>query len=333
MQSQTRISRRNVLKAAGLPAALSLIGQAGWAQGRFPNRPVTLVCPFGAGGSVDQYMRTFGQALAKHLNTSVVIENKAGAGGTLAASTLSAAPPDGYRMLMLTTSVFRAPWLEPAIKYNPTTDFSYVIGLTSLEFAIAVPADSPIKTFKEFMEIGKSKPDSLTFAAGDPTTTIPLAMGAVERKYGVRVRHIPYKSGAEMITAMLGKQVDSIMDSVGALVPHVNAGKFRLLASLGSQRFKAFPDVPTARESGYELEVNAPLGLAGPKGVPAEIVAVWQDAARKAMQDPEVVKVLDLLNQPEWYRNSADYKAWAKTFYEQTGKDLRAAGLIKAMNP
>jgi len=319
--------RRRALKAFGAPALLGLYPSITSAQD-FPSHTITLICPFGAGGSVDQYMRVLSQTASRRFGQSIVIDNKPGAGGALSAALLSKVRPDGYTLGMLSSSAFRAPWLEPKMAFSPLTDFTYIIGMTSLEFCAVVPANSPIKSFAHFMEIGKKNPGSIQYAAGDPTTSVPITMVSVQKKYGAQFLHIPYKSGADMAVALVGGHVDAVIDSIGTYVPHLRSGKLRLLAALGETRFKAWPDVPTAREQGYDVVLSSPLGIAGPAGLSANIVQHLHNGFRQAMQEPEIAAVLDTLNQPEWYRDPPAFEAYARATYKESGRLLKNAGLI-----
>jgi tripartite-type tricarboxylate transporter receptor subunit TctC len=320
------IGRRRFLQAAAAGASSLGLGRSPLAQD-FPVRPLTLICPFAAGGSVDQYMRALSVAAFKHTGGQpILIDNKPGAGGLYSAGIASRARPDGYTLAMTSGSIFRAPWLEPKAGINPLTDFTYVIGMTSLEFCAVVRADSPFKDFADFMKAGKAK--GMQYAAGDPTTAVPVLMKNVEEKYGGQFQHIPYKSGADMVTALMGGHVPIVLDSVGSYVSNINAGKFRLLAALGTSRFTAWPDVPTAVEQGYDVVVSSPMGLIGPPALKAATVQSLHDIFRQAMREPEVERVLDLLNQPEWYRNSKDFEAYAQKTYQETGDMLRRAKLI-----
>ncbi|HXD40117.1 MAG TPA: tripartite tricarboxylate transporter substrate binding protein [Ramlibacter sp.] len=320
------VRRRGFLQAAGTVGASLSLGAPLLAQD-FPARPVTLICPFAAGGSVDQYMRALAVASAKHMGgQNVIIDNKPGAGGLYSASLVSKARPDGYTLAMTSGSIFRAPWLEPKAGISPLTDFTYVIGMTSLEFCAVVRADSSYRNFADFMKAGKAKPTQ--FAAGDPTTAVPVLMKGIEEKYGGEFQHIPYKSGADMVNALLGGHVGIVLDSVGSYVSQINAGKLRLLAALGTSRFKAWPDVPTAVEQGYDVVVSSPMGLIGPPAMKPATVQSLHDIFRKAMREPEIERMLDLLNQPEWYRNSKDFESYAQKTYQETGEMLRRAKLI-----
>lgn len=324
--SATFRHRRDFLQAAGTVGASLSFGGKLFAQD-FPVKSMTLICPFAAGGSVDQYMRALSVAASRHMGgQNVIIDNKPGAGGLYSASLVSKARPDGYTLAMTSGSIFRAPWLEPKAGISPLTDFTYVIGMSSLEFCAVVRADSPLKNFGDFMKAGKAK--GMQYAAGDPTTAVPVMMRGVEEKYGGEFQHIPYKSGADMVGALMGGHVGVVLDSVGSYVSHISSGKFRLLAALGTTRFKAWPDTLTAVEQGFEVVVSSPMGLIGPPGMKPATVQNIHDIYRKAMREPEIDRMLDLLNQPEWYRNSKDFENYAQKTYHETGEMLRRAKLI-----
>lgn len=296
------------------------------------SRPITLICPFGAGGTFDIYLRTLAKAAQDAFGTPLIVENRAGAGGTRGAIALASrsANDDGHLVAAISTGVFRQPWLQ-SVGYDPIADLSYIIGLFSLEFGIAVREDSPIRSLKQFVETGKTRPGSLTYAAGDPNTTVPPYMTIFEKQTATKFRYIPYKSGSEMVIALLGGQIDAVIDSVGGMTSNLQAKKLRLLATLGDQRLKTWPDVPTAAQQGYDLHISAPIGLAAPRHVPQAIIGQLHDGFRSAMQSPDIQKALVSLGLVEWYRNSEQYSAYARQAYADSGKLLYDAGLIKEL--
>jgi len=320
------LARRRALLALGALGASASLPRIARAAG-FPSHPITLLCPFGAGGTVDQYMRALAPQLSNELGQRVIIENKPGAGGALASGMAARARPDGYTLAMTSGSTFRAPWLQPDIGFSPTKDFTYVIGMTSLEFCALARDDSPLHTFADFMKAARAQP-GLQYAAGDPTTLAPIVLKAAEQQYGVRLQHIPFNSGSEMATALLGGHVGVVIDSVGTYVPHIRAGKLRLLAAMGSVRFKAWPEVSTAKEQGYDIELSSPMGMVGPRGIPDATLQTLHGALLRAMRTPQVTAVLDLLNQPEWYRSPAEFDTYARQVYQESGELLRKAGAI-----
>ncbi len=323
-QKPVQGKRRQILKlmdAAGLGK-----GTHAWASA-LSDRPIVLVCPYAAGGTTDQYLRALGRAAEKVLGRTVVIENKPGAGGALATDYITRVAPDGHTLLFLPGGAFRAPWLQASIRFDPTQDFSYIIGLTNLAFCLCVRQDSPLANFEDFIRIGKEKPGSLQYAAGSPVTLAPIAMASFQKKYGAEYQHIPYNSGVEITTALLGGHVDALMDSVGANVPYIDDGQFRLLAALSRERFKPWPEVPTALEQGYDLVLEGPMGLVGPKGMDEGLVSELHQAFHEAMQAPEIGKILDAIVQPAWYRDPAAYTAYAVEAYAEAGRMVKAAGL------
>lgn len=324
MKQSVRVRRRQLLK---LMAATGLsYGGHAWAS-VLSDRPIVLICPFAAGGTVDQYLRVIGKVAEGILGRTIVVENKPGAGGALATDYITRMKPDGHTLLFMPGGAFRAPWLQDSVRFDPTRDFTYIIGLTNLAFCLCVRDDSPLVDFEAFIRAGREKPGSIQYAAGSPVTLAPITMASFQRKYGVEYQHIPYNSGVEITSALLGGHVDALMDSVGANVPHINSGRLRLLASLGTERLKPWPNVPTALEQGYSLVLEGPMGLVGPKGMDDALVGELHDAFHEAMQDPEVGKILDAIVQPAWYRDPKAYAEYAAEAYVEAGRMVSAAGL------
>lgn len=311
--------------AAGV-AALAIVSQA--AAQDFPNKPVTLICPWPAGGSTDQYMRALAQIATKYLGQPVIIENKPGAGGTMGAQALvTSAKPDGYTLSQMPITVFRFPHIQKT-QFDPTKDFTYVIGLSGYTFGIIVRPETPWMTFQEFIAAGKAQPGKITYGTPGAGTSPHLLVEDLQQKTGARFQHVPFKGFAEGMNAFLGKHIDAVSDSSG-WGTHVDAGTARLLATFGEQRTKRWPNVPTAKELGIDLVYPSPFGLAGPKGMDPKVVAVLHDAFKKALDDPEHQKILDKLDQVLWYRNTADYSRIALESIEHERKTVERLGIAK----
>ena len=294
----------------------------------FPSRPVTLICPWPAGGSTDQYFRAFAQIASKYLGQSVVVDNKPGAGGTLGAQYLvTSAKPDGYTLSQIPISVFRFPHMQKT-QFDPTKDFTYIIGLSGYTFGIIVRPETPYMTFQDFIAAGKAKPGTITYGTPGTGTSPHLLVEDLQQKTGAKFQHVPFKGNAEGMNAFLGGHIDAVSDSSG-WGTHVDAGKARLLATFGEQRTKRWPTVPTARELGIELVYPSPFGLAGPKGMDPKVVATLHDAFKKALDDPEHQKILDKLDQVLWYRNTADYTKIALDSIESEKQTVERLGLAK----
>lgn len=302
--------RRDFLIATGALAAAPL---PAFAQS-FPARPVTLYCAFPAGGPTDQVFRAFAESAAKTLGQSVVVENKPGAGGTLAALSMRNARPDGYLLAQMPMGMFRIPHMQKAPTFDPIRDFTYVINLTGYTFGLVVPADSSIRSIRDLVAYAKANPEKLTYGSTGVGTSPHLAIEEFASRAGVKLNHVPFKGSADLMQAILGGHIMAASDSTG-WAPHVASGRLRLLATYGSKRTKRWSDVPTLNELGYETVSDSPFGLAGPKGMDPAVVGILHDAFRKAMDDPKVQEILDRYDQPSVYMNPAEYTAWAtKTF-------------------
>lgn len=293
----------------------------------FPNRPVTLICPWPAGGSTDQHLRIVAQLASKHLGQAIIVENKPGAGGTLGAIALaSTAKPDGHTISQIPLGVFRFPHMQKT-QFDPRKDFTYIIGLSGYTFGLVVRPDSPWKTLGEFVAAGKAKPGAISYGSTGNGTSPHLLMEDLQLKSGAQFQHVPFKGNAEGMNAFLGSHIDAMSDASG-WGTHVDGGKARLLATFTEQRTKRWPTAPTAKEQGLDIVYPSPYGLAGPKGMDPKVVQILHDAFKKALDDPEHQKTLDKLDQILWYRNSADYSKYALETYESERATLARLGLL-----
>ena len=291
-------------------SALALLAPAALAQA-FPSRPITLIVPWPAGGSTDRHLRTLAEAASKHLGQNVIVQNTPGGGGTTGPGTMAlAAKPDGYTIAQFPMGMLRIPHMQKTA-WHPVNDFSHIIGITGYTFGFVVRTDSPYKTFTDFIEAARKQPGKIDFGSTGTGTSPHLLIEEVADAAKVELNHIPFKGNADLMQALLGGHVMSASDATG-WDKFVDAGQMRLLVSFGEQRIKRWPNVPTAKELGYKVVANSPYGLVGPKGMDPAVMKTLHDAFRKAMDDPKHVEVLEQLNQPVWYKNSADYAAWAR---------------------
>ena len=309
-----------VTTAAMLPVAQSIAQD-------FPSKPVTVICPWPAGGTTDQYFRALAQIATRYLGQPVVVDNKPGAGGTLGAQALLNVRPDGYTVSQIPISVFRYPHMQKTA-FDPTKDFTYIMGLSGYTFGIVVRPELPWMTFQDFIAAGKAKPGAITYGTPGTGTSPHLLVEDLQQKTGAKFQHVPFKGNAEAMNAFLGGHIDAVSDSSG-WGSHVDAGKARLLATFGEQRTKRWPTVPTAKELGIDLVYPSPFGIAGPKGMDPKVVATLHDAFKKAIDDPEHQKILDKLDQVLWYRNTADYQRIALESIEAERRTVERLGLAR----
>jgi len=298
-----------MLRRLALGAALFALA-AGAAAQPFPTKPVTLVCPWPAGGSTDITMRALAEATAKYLGQQVVIENKPGAGGTLGAVALLNARPDGYTVSQIPLGVFRVPHLEKTA-YDPLKDFTYLLGVSGYTFGVVVPADSPYKSFSDLVAFAKANPDKIAYGTPGANTSLHVTMEEIAWNQGIKWVHIPHKGNAPNMLAILGGQVNAAADATG-WGPHVDAGKLRLLVTWGDKRTKRWPSVPTLQELGFGIVSNSPYGLAGPKAMDPKVVQILHDAFKKGAEDPIHLAALEKYDQDLWYRSSEDYAKYAR---------------------
>ena len=294
----------------------------------FPTKPVTLICPWPPGGSTDITMRALAEATGKYLGQPVVIENKAGGGGTVGPATMAATSrPDGYTLSQIPISVIRYPYIMK-VNWNTLKDFTYIIHLTGYTFGVVVKADAPWKTWDEFVAYAKANPGKVTYATPGAGTSLHLTMETIAMRRGIKWIQVPMKGGGETTPAVLGGHVSATADSTG-WAPQVDAGQLRLLVTWGNQRTKKWPNVPTLKELGYGIVSNSPFGIAGPKGMDPKVVKILHDAFKKGMEDPIFEKALNNFDMEPFYKNSEDYAKFVKEQDEEERVILEKLGMKK----
>ncbi len=262
------VLRSLFLSTAALALALSASAQS------YPSKPIKIIVPFPAGAATDTLARSVGQKLAEAYGQPVVVENKAGATGTIGSQMVATSPADGYTLLMATTSTHGiAPNLYKNSPYDAVKDFEPVslIGWTPNVLVVnpAVKANS----VKELIALAKSQPGKMTFASSGSGSSIHLAGELFKSMTGVDMLHVPYKGAAPALTDLMGGQVDIMFDTVAQSLPQIKAGKLKALAVTTSRRSSALPDVPTLSEAGVPgYEMAGWIGLLAPKGTPKEVI-------------------------------------------------------------
>lgn len=319
------VSRRLVLGAASAAVIAPWVTAPVWAQ-NFPSRPITLIVPWPAGGSTDRHLRTLAEIASTHLGQPIVVDNRPGAGGTLGPGTMALqARPDGYTIAQFPLGMLRMPHMQRT-NWHPINDFSFILGVSGYTFGFVVRADSPYKTFQDYVEAARKDPGKIDYGSTGTGTSPHLLMEEVAAAVGIKLNHVPFRGNADLMQAVLGGHVSAGSDATG-WDRFVDAGQMRLLLTFGEQRTKRWPDVPTARDLGYNVVSQSPYGLVGPKGMDPAVVRTLHDAFKKAMEDPRHLEVLAQLNQDMWYRNSEDYRAWAVTTFEKDRQLIERLGL------
>lgn len=293
---------------AGLTLLAALLSPQAAAQS-FPAKPITLICPWPPGGGADAQMRALAQAASKVFGQQVVIENRPGAIGTIGPASLVHARPDGYLLSQATNAVYRQPFITKTA-YDPEKDFTYIIGVSGFSFGLAVRADSGWRSLDDLIAYAKANPGRITFGTFGIGSPPQIVMDRIAARHGVNWVHLPFKGTAEGVAALKGGHIQAIADGTG-WGPFVDAGDFRLLATFGSKRLARWPDVPTLKNLGYDIDEVSPWGIIGPKGMDDAVVKALHDGFRKAMQEPVFLKMLENLMQEPLYMSTEDYRRYS----------------------
>jgi tripartite-type tricarboxylate transporter receptor subunit TctC len=320
------LRRRHFTALAGAVAiATPMVSRS---QSRWkPEKPITIYNPFAAGGVTDVHIRLLGETAGKILGQQIIVDVRPGAAGTLAPAMLLNAKPDGYQLACMSINSLRYPHYQDA-NWHPLRDFTYIIGLSGYTLGIVVRADSPWKTLEDLIAAGKKEPEKYDYGTSGVGGTGQLMMIEIEQTTGAKFTHVPYKGGAEWMQALLSGQIHFLADA-SQWSPFVDNGQCRILAMATEQRIPRYKDVPTLIERGINVVGQSPYGLVGPKGLPPEIVEAIHLAFKQAMADPRVQELLDKYIQAPWYKNPAEYRAFAEKYFQDVKPLLVKAGLSK----
>ena len=266
------------------------------AQAPYPAKPVRLIVPFPAGGATDLFARTLSQKLGEKLGQSLVVENRPGAGGTLGADLAAKASPDGYTLLLATSSTHSiGPNLNPRMPYDAVRDFTPISQVGNAPSIMLVPNSSPAKTVKEWIDYAKKNPGRLNYASSGNGTIVQLTAELFKAQADLFVVHIPYKGTALAIPDLVSGKVDVLFDSLPTGLPHVRDGRLRALGVTTLKATPLAPGVPPIADVLPGYESNTWFGLFGPKGLPVDVVSRVNTAANQVLQDPEVIDKLQRL--------------------------------------
>ncbi len=316
------MQRRSVLQAA----ALSSLSPLAWAQG-YPNKPVRLIVPFAPGGTTDIIARIVSERMNSILGQTMVVDNKAGGGGTVGATEIARVAPDGYALGVATVSTTASnPAINPKIPYNPLTDFTPIINMAATPNVIAVHPSFPAKDYKSFLAELKKNPAKHSYATSGTGGIGHMQMELYKTLAGVFVLHIPYRGAGPALNDTVAGQVPMIFDNLPSALPFIKDGRLVPIVVAAPQRLAALPNVPTFKEVGLEA-VNrmAYYGIHGPKGLPKDIVDKINGAVRKALEIPDVKKRIEdtgsliVANSPEQFaaQIAAEFEVYKKVVAQQ----------------
>ncbi len=320
----------NTLIARILVATATALTALGTAAQGYPTKPITLVVPFAAGGPTDVVSRLLGAAMQRTLGQPVVIENKTGAGGTLAAHHTARAAADGYTFLIHHNGMATAPALYRKLTYNPLADFEYVGQVIDVPMTLLGRKDLPVKDFAELRTWMKANGDKVNLAHAGLGAVSHLCGMLVRQAIGVDATTVPYQGTGPAMNALLGGQVDLLCDQTTSTTPHIKAGTVKLFGVTTSSRIKTLPDTPTLDEQGLKgFQVVVWHGIYAPKGTPKEAVDKFGAALRAALKDPAVTGKLGELGAvivPESKQTPVGLQSWLADETARYAPVIKAAG-------
>jgi len=310
------MQRRSVLQAAALTSS-SPLGQLAWADG-YPSKPVRLIVPFAPGGTTDIIARIISERMPTLLGQTMIVDNKAGGGGTVGATEIARAAPDGYTLGMATVSTTAAnPAINPKIAYNPLTDFTPIINVAATPNVIAVHPSFPAKDYKGFLAELKKNPAKYSYATSGTGGIGHLQMELYKTLSGTFVLHIPYRGAGPALNDTVAGQVPMIFDNLPSALPFIKDGRLIPIVVAAPQRVAALPNVPTFKEVGLEpVNRMAYYGIHGPKGLSKDVVDKISAALKKAVELPDVKKRIEDTGSLIVANSSAEFAAQIAAEFE-----------------
>lgn len=294
----------------------------------YPNKPVKILVGFAPGGAMDIVARAVGAKMATGLGQSVVIENKPGAASNIALRQLIDSPPDGYTIMLVANGLAANTFLYKQQPFDPSVDVVPISLVARLPVVIAAGTNSDIVSLKRMIDISKAKPASVAYGTPGSGSTPHLAVELFARAAGISLTHVPYKGGAPAIADVLGGSLPMVAVNAIEVLPHVKAGKLRVLAALSSERVATLPDAPTIAESGFAgFEASVWHAFIAPKGTPAAVVERLRAEVHKALGDPEVRERLVSLGAVVSPSSPQELGALVRLEYERYGKLIREADI------
>jgi len=311
MQNTRRQFGKTMVGLAASPFVFSLPSQAA----AYPEKPITFICPWPAGGTADQTMRALCAAAGRELGQPVVVDNKVGASGMIGLKAMVNAKPDGYTIGQIPISVTRFSQMG-SVAIDPLKDLTYLARTSGQTFGMATLANGRWKTLQELVSEARANPGKITYAHAGVGGATHVGMEEFAMAAGIKFNHIPFKGGADALQAVMGGHVDVLVDS-SSWAPHVEAGKMRLLATWGEQRVSRFKDVPTLKDAGFNVVVDAPNGIGAPKGLDPAVAMRLRQAFRVAVASDEFRQACEKIDAPVLYLDGPDYESYVAQVYKK----------------
>ena len=311
----TRSFLRRAAAAAVAFTALAVAAQD------YPTKPITMIVPFPPGGVADITGRPLAEAMGRILKQTVVVENKAGAGGGVGMQYVSRARPDGYTVLLALSSISIIPEADKVLGRDPMFQLNQLVPIarfTADPTVLAVRADSPYKSVKDLVEAAKQKPGGIPYGSSGNYGTMHVPMEMFASAGGIKMLHVPFTGAGPAVVALLGGQVEALSTGPSSVIGQVKAGKIRVLATWGESRHPALPEVPTLKELGYDAQFSQWTGLFVPAGTPEPVIAKLREASRAAVDDATFKASLAKVETPIQYLDQPQFR----TFWDNDAHKL-----------
>jgi tripartite-type tricarboxylate transporter receptor subunit TctC len=306
---------------------MAAVAQPGW-----PDKPITMVVPFPPGGVADTVARPVAEALSRELKQSVIVENKAGAGGAVGIGFAARAPADGYTVLLSLSSISILPEADAILERKPayqTSQFKPIARFTADPTVLVVRADAPWKTLAEFIADARTRPGAYNYGSSGNYGTMHVPMEMLKNAAGFRMTHIPYTGAGPAVVALLAGQVDALASGPSTVVQQIKAGKLRALAHWGERPLAALPEVPSLEQSGFKVKFAQWSGLFVPAATPDDIVARLRAASAKAAADPAVVQVIEKAGSPIAYLDAPEFQSYWNADAAMMTEAVRKIGKVE----
>jgi tripartite-type tricarboxylate transporter receptor subunit TctC len=298
--------RRDFITLLGAAATWPFLARAQ----TYPSRPIALVVGFPAGGPLDVVSRIIAQELSGRLGQQVVVENRPGATGTVAAAHVARAQPDGHTLLAIPATYAASAPLFSKLPYHPVDDFSVITMTTEFPYVLVTYADHPLRTIADLVAVARSRDAPVTFGTSGVGSLQHLAVELFANMAGVKLQHVPYRGGAPAINELLGKRIDLVMDQPTALMEFIRDGRLRALAVTGGRRFASLPDTPTISDAGFPgYDVTGWQGLIAPAGLPSPVLDRLHAEITGILTDPRIVARLETLGNAPKPTSAGQFKA------------------------
>jgi len=314
--------------AVGIGSLALAMGAVPVAAQTFPSKPIQIVVPFAPGGVVDVTARQLGQKLSEALGQSVLVDNKGGAGGSIAAEAVAKAAPDGHTLLMAFDTHAVNPHIYKNLRYDTFKDFAPVTMVGTIPLLLAAPPTLAADNLAGVIRLAKAKPGALSYGSVGAGSSGHLAMEQFKLLAGVDMLHVPFKGGAPAVTALMGNQVELLMFAAAAAVPLVQSGKVKAIAVSGTRRASVMPQVPTMAEAGFpQFNSGAWMGLLAPAGTPPAVIQRLNAEVAKALKDPELIKRLGAQAIELSHSTPDEFGAFVRSEHDKWGKLIKDAKL------